>query len=75
VAGLVQKYFEWVGLFDKLDPQSEVVDDARHERRNRLRLYQTAQLDGNHGSTWHWTERDGPEGGSSDRRGTIFSWV
>jgi len=71
VAGLVQKYFEWVGIFDKLDPASE---DGENQPRNRLRLYQTAQPDENHSNIWYWVEHDGPERGSSDRRRTVFSW-
>lgn len=50
------------------------ADDAKHEHKNRLRLYQTVRPDGDHSSIWHWVEHNGPERGCSDRRGTVFSW-
>lgn len=62
VAGLVQKYFEWVGVFEKgLDPPLTLIflelihttvdtqseqDDVDHVRRKRLRVYQTTDIDG-----------------------------
>jgi len=73
VAGLVQKYFEWVGVSDKQDSANEQEDGIEHKRKNRLRLYQTAHLDENHSMVWHWIEHDGPERGTSDKRGIVFS--
>jgi len=68
VSGLVQKYFEWVCIFDKPD-----CEEAG-ERKNRLRLYNTRNPSGDHSTMLCWVEHDGPKRGSSEGRGTVFCW-